>query len=87
MLYVQNDDAVYIWWLAANDAGFVANLHTLGKAGAMLHRTRCTHLYPPEPSKDHTGSYPKACSRDREAAERWVRNQGYQVARCSDCKP
>ena len=44
MLYVQNDDAVYIWWLEANDAGFVANLHTGGKNRAVLHRTRCTHM-------------------------------------------
>ena len=87
MLYVQNDEAVYVWWLDANEAGFVANLHTGAKYRAMLHRARCTHLYPPEPSRVHTGSYPKACSHDRDEVERWVRETGFDVVPCPDCKP
>jgi hypothetical protein len=87
MLYVLNDDAVYLWWLEANEAGFVANLRTGGKTRAMLHSARCSHLYPPEAGKVHTGTYPKACSRDREEAERWVRENGFEVVTCPDCKP
>ena len=40
MIYVQNDDAAYVWWLEANATGFVANLRTGGKHRAMLHRGR-----------------------------------------------
>jgi hypothetical protein len=54
MLYVQNDDPVYVWWLEANDPGFVANLRTGGRTRAMLPRTRCSHLYPPDAGKSHT---------------------------------
>jgi hypothetical protein len=87
MLYVQNDEAVYIWWLEANDAGFVANLRTGGKHRAMLHRARCFHLYPPEPNRVHTADCPKACSRDRDEVEGWVRESGFEVVDCSSCKP
>jgi hypothetical protein len=87
VLYVQNDDAAYVWWIESNDKGFVANLRTGGKNRSMLHQARCSHLYPPEPHKVHTGSYPKACSLDRSEVEQWATNQGFEVVLCPDCKP
>lgn len=87
MLYIQNDDAVYVWWLEANESGIIANLRTGNKSRAMLHRARCSHLYPPEPGKIHTGTCPKACSHDRNEVEGWVRENGFEVVPCPDCKP
>lgn len=87
MLYVRNDEAAYVWWLEANDSGFVANLGTGGKNRAMLHRTRCFHLYPPDPGKVHTVQPEKACSRDRDDLERWVRDNRFEMVPCPDCKP
>jgi hypothetical protein len=87
MLYVQNDDAVYVWWLEASESGFIANLGSGGKSRAVLHRGRCMHLYPPEPSKVHTGDYPKACSLNRDEVEGWVHDNGFEVVPCTACKP
>ena len=87
MLYVQNDEAVYVWWLEANEAGFIANLRTGGKNRAMLHRARCSHLYPPVPDRVHTETKPKVCSCDRDEVEQWVRENGFEIVDCPDCKP
>jgi hypothetical protein len=87
VLYVQNDEDVYVWWLDRNDPGFVANLHTGRKNRAMLHRTRCWHLYPPEPNRVHTVTNPKACSRNRDEVERWLSENGFETDACPDCRP
>jgi hypothetical protein len=73
MIYVENDDAIYVQWLADNKAkGFVINLvpegrYRTGLYGgsyqAMLHRANCIHLAPPEPDKTHT-FHAKVCSLD-----------------------
>jgi len=86
MIYVHNDDAVYLWWLERTANGFVANLRTGGKTRAMLHESRCSHLYPLTPGKVHTVTYPKACSIDRSEVEQWVRDAGYALVLCPDCE-
>jgi hypothetical protein len=87
MVYVQNDEAAYVWWLEANAEGFVANLHAPSKNKARLHRARCFHLYPPESGRVHTETTPKACSRDSDEVQQWVRENGFEIVLCPDCKP
>jgi hypothetical protein len=97
MIYVENDDAIYVQWLADNKAkGFVINLvpegrYRTGLYGgsyqAMLHRANCIHLAPPEPDKTHT-FHAKVCSLDFAEITRWVQEQGVKkVADCGSCRP
>jgi hypothetical protein len=85
MLYFQNEQEEYLSWLERHPAGFVLNLGTGGKHQAMIHTTRCGHLYPGNPALSHTVAYPKSCSRDRDELERWGREAGYTVVPCPSC--
>jgi hypothetical protein len=87
MIYVQNDEAAYVWWLDANPMGFVANLHVPSKGKAKLHTARCGHLYPPESGKAHTGATQKACSCDRDEVQQWVSENGFEIVLCTSCNP
>lgn len=87
MIYVKNDEDAYARWLDANASGFVVNMHTLGKNKSMLHRTRCIHLYPPATSKEHTVTFPKACSNDLQEVREWVLASGSDIEPCTSCKP
>lgn len=87
MIYVRNDDGTYWWWMEANSEGFVANLDNPRKGDAMLHTTRCHHLYP---RYAHEATYtdpPKVCSRVRDEVEKWVSANEYKIEHCKSCKP
>ena len=85
MHYFKNQEEEYVPWLEHHPAGIVLNLATGGKHRAMIHTTRCTHLYPPNPTKQHTVDYPKACGEDQEELERWSKGAGFTVALCPSC--
>lgn len=85
MIYFRNDDEEYISWLERHPEAVVLNTSTGRKQRAMLHTTRCSHLYPPDPALSHTGKYPKACSRDQDELECWGMETGFIVVPCPDC--
>jgi len=87
MIYFHNDEEGYVSWLERQPGGFVLNLFTGGKQRAMLHTTRCSHLYPINTTRVHTATHPKACSPNREELERWGLDYHYAVAPCPDCLP
>jgi hypothetical protein len=81
MIYVRNEEAIYTRWLNENENGFVANLY--GET-AMTHTSRCSHLFPPEPSREHTWNA-KVCSRDLATVEEFAGVLGYPIVRCQTC--
>lgn len=85
MIYFRNDNEEYVSWIERHPEAFVLNMSTGGKNRARLHTSRCPHLYPIDPSLSHTGTYPKACSRDRDELTRWGMETGFTVAPCPDC--
>ncbi|MFT4038147.1 MAG: hypothetical protein QM692_08220 [Thermomicrobiales bacterium] len=85
MIYIKNDEAAYLHWLEVNPSGFVVNMHTLGKDRSLLHRARCSHLYPPNTSKVHTVTYPKVCANDLDEVRLWVISAGSEVELCTTC--
>jgi hypothetical protein len=87
MVYFRNDNEEYISWIERHPEAYVLNVHTGGKQRAMLHRSRCSHLYEPDPTLAHTVTYPKACSRSRDELERWATEAGLTLTFCPDCQP
>lgn len=87
MIYFRNDDDEYVSWVERHPDAFVLNVFTGGKQKAMLHTSRCSHLYKPDPQLTHTATYPKACSRNQDELKRWGAEAKLAVASCPDCKP
>ncbi|MCC6314447.1 MAG: hypothetical protein IT337_10585 [Thermomicrobiales bacterium] len=87
MIYFRNDTKEYISWLERHPNAYVLNVSTGGKHKAMLHTSRCGHLYQPDPMLAHTETNPKACSRHRDELERWGADASLAVSPCPDCKP
>lgn len=87
MLYIKDDDVTYGWWKEANTDGFIANLRSVPKEVAVLHRATCKHLQPFATQEATYTDSPKACSRDRNEVEQWVRQSGIEIEFCKSCKP
>ncbi len=85
VIYFRNDNEEYISWVERHPDGFVLNASTGGKQKAMLHTTRCWHLYPPDPTREHTVTVQKACSRSRDELERWAAEANLTVSLCATC--
>lgn len=85
MIYFRNDDDEYVSWVERHPDAFVLNVSTGGKQKAMLHTSRCSHLYPTSPARSHTRTYPKACSHNQGELELWGAEAGLAVAVCPDC--
>ena len=85
MHYFKNQEEEYVTWLEHHPVGLVLNLATGGQHRAMIHTTRCMHLYPPDPTSHHTAVRPKACGEDREELERWGKGAGFTIHPCSSC--
>ena len=86
VIYFRNEEQEHISWLERHPHAFVLNVSTGGKLRAMLHTSRCGHLWEPDRSRSHTDTYPKACSRIRDELERWAAEAGLMVALCPDCE-
>ena len=85
--YFKNDDEGYIAWLEANPSAFLLNVGTGAAHLAMLHTTRCGHLWEPDPKKHHTtGQYTKAVGTTRAELEDWAAQHGYTVTYCPSCR-
>ncbi len=87
MIYVKDDDVTYWWWKDGNTGGFVANLGKERKDLATLHRAQCTHLNRWTTQEATYTDPPKACSRDRDEVEQWVRANNFEIEYCKSCKP
>ena len=83
--YFNDDGEGYIAWLEANPSGYLLNVGTGGATLAMLHTSRCGHLWGPNPKRRHTKDYTKACAETREALEGWAAQRGYGVTYCPNC--
>ena len=86
MIYFRNEEQEYVSWLERHPNALVLNVSRHGKNKAMLHMSRCGHLYEPGPNRTHTETYPKACSRERGELERWGAESGLSVTLCPTCK-
>lgn len=69
-------------WCSQNADGFDLNRKSDGKF--MLHKAACAHAGVLSPGNSPTTN-PKCCSLDRVQLESWAREQGAEVAFCSDC--
>lgn len=85
MTLFQDKDEEYARWLHSHDDGYVVHMRK-GNLPPMLHTARCKHLYPAEGYGGRGTITTKACDTDRERIERWVAEQGLQLALCSSCK-
>ncbi len=86
MIYFRNDNEEYMSWLERHPNGFVLNVSTGGKQEAKLHTSRCWHLYPPIPTREHTVTAQKVCSRSRDELERWAAAANLTVSFCLTCE-
>lgn len=85
MVYFENEDELYIAWIENHPDGHIVNAGTSGKGKSIIHTGRCAHIYPPDPERDNTGPYPKACSTRRAELERWARKMDHQLTVCPNC--
>lgn len=85
MTTFHNDDKDYARWLEHHGEGYVVHLRPGGQP-PMLHTARCHHLYPAEAYAGRATTTPKVCDTDRERLQRWVAQQGYQLALCATCQ-
>ncbi len=79
---LQNQDSDYARWLDHHAHGFVLNLKP---RTAMLHKSRCSHLYPTKVYK-HPTRVAKWCSNDRSPIENAARRENVTFVGCQSCK-
>lgn len=84
--HFKDDEEGYIAWLNSNPSGFLLNVGTGGATLAMMHSSRCGHLWEPNPKLRHTKDYTKACAATRDALERWAAQHGFTVTYCPSCR-
>ncbi len=80
----ENCPAGYEEWAKRNRDGYVLNLKP-DPHPAVLHRTKCSHVYPARPEYGDFTKKRKVCSSNREAVEAWAPQQGRSFVLCSSC--
>jgi len=78
-----DDDDGYLAWLEQHPSGFVS---TSDKQKAMIHAVSCFYLTLKDPVLSYTAN-PKMCSQFGGELERWGKEAGLKVTRCSHCNP
>jgi len=74
----------YRTWCEQNPHGYILNVRG-GGAPPMLHRTKCSHVFPARPEYGDFTKKPKVCSTDRREVEGWSSQHGHAPVLCSSC--